>query len=113
MHQHVSGAPPPLSTRIGGLAGGLDAVLSRALAKDPAARPPTCRAFADAVAAFAPVGITPPPTLVSRDTAGPSTSPTIIETPEVRPAPAAAGTTPRGPPPPPPPLLLSGGPSAP
>ena len=61
MHQHVSNPPPPLSTRIGGLPAGLDAVLAQALAKDPAARPPTCRALADAVAAFAPAGIAPPP----------------------------------------------------
>ncbi|MDL2716831.1 MAG: serine/threonine-protein kinase [Acidobacteriota bacterium] len=58
MHQHVATPPPMLSARVAGLPAGLDAVLSQALAKDPAKRPPTCRAFATGVAAFAPAGIT-------------------------------------------------------
>jgi serine/threonine protein kinase len=108
MHQHVSTPPPPLSTRIGGLAGGLDAVLTQALAKDPAARPPTCRAFADAVAALAPAGITPPPSLAGRGAPpGSTTSPTILSTPEPRPVPAAPGTTPWPRPSTPPPVRLS------
>jgi serine/threonine protein kinase len=75
MHQHVSTPPPLLSARVAGLPDGLDAVLTRALAKDPAARPPTCRALAEAVAAFAPAGITPPPGLSGP---GPvATSPTV------------------------------------
>ncbi len=109
MHQHVSSLPPPLSARIGGLPAGLDAVLAQALAKDPAARPPTCRAFADAVAAFAPAGITPPPSLLGRGAApGPTTSPTVRSTPEPSPVPAAPGTIPWAPPSTPPPVRLSG-----
>jgi tRNA A-37 threonylcarbamoyl transferase component Bud32 len=87
MHQHVSAPPPVLSTRVGGLPAGLDAVLSQALAKDPAARPPTCRALADAVAAFLPAGITPPPGLSGWGTPARSmTGPTILAAPELRPA---------------------------
>jgi serine/threonine protein kinase len=108
MHQHVSTPPPPLSARVGGLPAGLDAVLSQALAKDPAARPPTCRALADAVAVFAPAGITPPPSLASRGALpGSTTSPTILSTPEPRPVTVAPGTTPWAPPSTPPPVRLS------
>jgi serine/threonine protein kinase len=108
MHQHVSSPPPPLSARIGGLPAGLDAVLSQALAKDPAARPPTCRALADAVAALAPAGITPPPSLAGRGASpGSTTWPTILSTPEIRPATVAPGTTPWAPPSTPPPVRLS------
>jgi len=108
MHQHVSSPPPPLSARIGGLPAGLDAVLSQALAKDPAARPPTCRALADAVAALAPSGITPPPSLAGRGASpGSTTWPTILSTPEIRPATVAPGTTPWAPPSTPPPVRLS------
>ena len=108
MHQHVSSPPPPLSTRIGGLPADLDAVLSQALAKDPAARPPTCRAFADAVAALLPAGITPPPSLAGRSgPPGSTTSPTILATPEIRPVTVAPGTTPWAPPSTPPPVRLS------
>ena len=111
LHQHVSVPPPPLSTRIGGLPAGLDAVLSQALAKDPAERPPTCRALADAVAAFAPVGITPPPSLAGRTAPpGSTTFPTILSTPEPRPVTVAPGTTPWAPPSTPPPVRLSGAP---
>ena len=59
MHQHVATPPPMLSMRVAGLPPGLDAVLSQALAKEPSRRPPTCRAFATGIAAFAPAGITP------------------------------------------------------
>jgi len=108
MHQHVASPPPPLSTRIGGLPAGLDEVLSRALAKDPAARPPTCRALADAVAALLPAGITPPPSLAGGSgPPGATTSPTILATPEIRPVTAAPGTVPWPPPSAPPPVRLS------
>jgi tRNA A-37 threonylcarbamoyl transferase component Bud32 len=84
MHQHVSTPPPLLSARVAGLPDGLDAVLTRALAKDPAARPPTCRALAEAVAAFAPAGITPPPGLSGP---GPvATSPTVVRVSGPRPS---------------------------
>ncbi len=108
MHQHVSSPPPLLSARIGGLPAGLDAVLSQALAKDPAARPPTCRALADAVAALLPAGITPPPALAGRGASpGSTTSPTMVSTPEIRPPTVAPGTTPWAPPSTPPPVRLS------
>ena len=108
MHQHVSSPPPLLSARVAGLPDGLDAVLSRALAKDPAARPPTCRALAEAVAAFAPAGITPPPGLSGRGApARSTTAQTIPSTSDPRPETVAPGTTPwaRATPPP---VRLSG-----
>jgi serine/threonine protein kinase len=109
MHQHVSSPPPPLSARIGGLPAGLDALFSQALAKDPAARPPTCRAFADAVAALTPAGITPPPSLAGRGAApGSTTSPTIHSTPDPRQVTVAPRTTPGAPPSTPPTVRLSG-----
>ena len=109
MHQHVASPPPPLSTRVLGLLAGLDGVFSRALAKDPAERPPTCRALADAVAALLPAGITPPPSLASRSgPPGSTTSPTILQTPEIRPVTVAPGTVPWPPPSTPPPVRLSG-----
>ncbi|MFI5120411.1 MAG: serine/threonine-protein kinase [Thermoanaerobaculia bacterium] len=108
MHQHVSSPPPPLSERIGGLPAGLDAVLAQALAKDPAERPPTCRALADAVAAFAPAGITPPPSLVGAGASpGSTTAPTVLSTPEIRPATVVPGTAPWGPPSTPPSVRVS------
>lgn len=97
MHQHVATPPPMLSMRVAGLPAGLDTVLSRALAKDPSQRPPTCRAFATAVAAFVPAGITPQYSLA--DTGG-KTAPTAHRTPDPRPATLAPGTTPWTPPPP-------------
>ena len=71
MHQHVATPPPMLSKRVAGLPAGLDTVLSQALAKDPSQRPPTCRAFATGVAAFAPAGVASPDGLagVSANTA--------------------------------------------
>jgi hypothetical protein len=72
MHQHVSTPAPALSSRVRGLPAGLDAVLAAALSKDPAARPPTCRALADAVSALLPTGALP--------VAG-TTAPTVIRTP--------------------------------
>src|SRR5215472_4451903 len=46
-HQHQ--LPPPLSSRVPGLPAALDAVFARALAKSPADRYESCRAFADAL----------------------------------------------------------------
>jgi tRNA A-37 threonylcarbamoyl transferase component Bud32 len=90
MHQHVSTPPPLLSARVAGLPDGLDAVLTKALSKDPAARPPTCRALAEAVAAFAPVGITPPPGLSGP---GPvATAPTVVRVSGPRPSPTSDQT---------------------
>jgi serine/threonine protein kinase/tetratricopeptide (TPR) repeat protein len=59
MHQHVTMPAPALSSRVGGLPPELDLVFERALAKDPSARPPTCRAIADALAAHLPSGAQP------------------------------------------------------
>lgn len=96
MHQHVATPPPMLSMRVAGLPAGLDTVLSQALAKDPSQRPPTCRAFATGVAAFAPAGMTPPYGLPG---AGGSTAPTVHRTPDPRPATVVPATTPWTPPP--------------
>ncbi len=59
MHQHVTMPPPALSSKAAGFPPGLDAVFDQALAKDPAKRPPSCRALADAVAALLPTGPSP------------------------------------------------------
>jgi serine/threonine-protein kinase len=82
MHQHVSTPAPALSSRVGGLPAGLDGVLAAALSKDPAARPPTCRALADAVSAFLPTGAMPVagPAAWGTPPAG-TTAPTVIRTP--------------------------------
>jgi hypothetical protein len=79
MHQHVSTPAPALSSRVGGLPAGLDAVLAAALSKDPARRPPTCRALADAVAGFLPTGAMPVagPAAGRTPPAG-ATAPTVI-----------------------------------
>ncbi|HEX7616151.1 MAG TPA: serine/threonine-protein kinase, partial [Thermoanaerobaculia bacterium] len=98
MHQHVATPPPMLSLRVAGLPAGLDAVLSQALAKDPSQRPPTCRAFATGVAAFAPTGLTPPYGLAG---ASSNTAPTVFQASDPRPATAVSGTAPWTPPPPP------------
>jgi serine/threonine protein kinase len=69
---HVSEQPPEVSRRVHGLPLALDPVIARALAKDPAARYPTCLALIDAVgralrkpiaplAAAPPVAPAPPP----------------------------------------------------
>ncbi len=50
-HAHISAPPPRVTERRRWLPPALDAVVVRALAKDPADRPATCGAFADAVAA--------------------------------------------------------------
>jgi serine/threonine protein kinase len=57
MHQHVSSPAPALSTCVGGLPAGLDAVFATALAKEPEARHRTCEEFAGAIALFVPTGI--------------------------------------------------------
>ncbi len=77
MHQHVTAPAPALSTRIGGLPAGLDAVFATALAKDPAVRHRTCVEFAKAVALFVPTGIS------GAASPGPSlaTAPTVLQTP--------------------------------
>jgi hypothetical protein len=86
MHQHVSTPAPALSTKVGGLPAGLDAVLCRALSKDPAERPPTCRALADAVYAFVPTGVLPALVSGGWATPGATTAPTVIQSRGATPA---------------------------
>jgi serine/threonine-protein kinase len=94
MHQHVSTPPPALSSRAAGLPAGLDAVLAGALSKDPAGRPPTCRALADAVTAFLPAGATPPPASAAWPTPpGGATSPTVLQGPTAATTPLTGAAT--------------------
>ena len=51
MTAHLTAPPPSVADRRPGLPAAIDAVLARGMAKDPAARYPTCTAFADALAA--------------------------------------------------------------
>ncbi|MBL8998905.1 MAG: serine/threonine protein kinase, partial [Gemmatimonadetes bacterium] len=50
LHQHVHEMPPSVTSLAPGLPKAVDGVLARALAKDPAARFPNCRAFVGALA---------------------------------------------------------------
>lgn len=84
MHQHVMTPPPDLSSKVRGLPAGLDAVLARALSKDPGERPPSCRALADAVSAYLPTGsmsVAGPTMPWGPPTPSPGTSPTVKQTP--------------------------------
>ncbi len=99
MHQHVSTPAPALSTKVGGLPAGLDAVLARALSKDPAERPPTCRALADAVYAFVPTGVLPAVGSGAWGThANGTTAPTMIQSRGATPPAGVPGTKPWEPP---------------
>jgi len=49
MYAHLSEPPPPLTGRLPGIPAAADAVFARALAKEPADRYASCRAFADAL----------------------------------------------------------------
>jgi serine/threonine protein kinase/outer membrane protein assembly factor BamB len=49
MYAHLSEPPPPLASRRPGTPAAADAVLARALAKDPAGRYASCQEFADAL----------------------------------------------------------------
>jgi protein kinase-like protein len=77
MTAHLT-APPPRVSAPAGVPAGLDAVLARALAKDPAARYPTCTDFASAFAAVLAAG-------GSRD------DPRLPEPAALAPAPVAPG----------------------
>jgi serine/threonine-protein kinase len=99
MHQHVSTPAPALSTKVGGLPAGLDAVLARALSKDPAERPPSCRALADAVYAFVPTGVLPALGSGAWGThATATTAPTVIQSRGATPPAGVPGTKPWEPP---------------
>ena len=99
MHQHVSTQAPALSTKVGGLPAGLDAVLDRALSKNPAERPPTCRALADAVYAFVPTGVLPAVGSGAWGTpAAGTTAPTVIQSRGATPPAGVPGTKPWEPP---------------
>lgn len=77
LHQHVTTPAPALSTKVGGLPAGLDAVFAKALSKDPAERPATCRALADQIALFCPSGthgVVEPSTAPWASSSSPSTS---------------------------------------
>ncbi len=50
LHQHATRPVPPITQRLDYLPSGVDLVLEQGLAKKPAARPPTCLAFADLLA---------------------------------------------------------------
>jgi serine/threonine protein kinase len=49
IYAHLADPPPPVTSRRADLPPGLDEVLARALAKEPAGRYPCCRDFADAL----------------------------------------------------------------
>jgi serine/threonine protein kinase len=100
---HVTQAPPPLSTRIGGVPAEVDHVLARAMAKNPAERQPSCRQLvAELRSAFrAPVQpyndhrTSLPPTRVP--TAPPSRPPTHLESRPPTPPPTQRESRPGGP----------------
>jgi DNA-binding beta-propeller fold protein YncE len=48
-HAHLTEPPPQLTSQRAGLTAGTDLVMAKAMAKSPADRYPTCRAFADAL----------------------------------------------------------------
>jgi hypothetical protein len=104
LYAHLSDTPDPPSTLRPELAGGVDAVLARALAKDPDQRFPTAKAFVDALAGAIPTGAGAAPTMI------PGAADTEV-TPAVTAAPTGPPRTdPPQPPPPatPPPLAAPG-----
>src|SRR4051812_27327650 len=104
---HVEDTVPPASRAGAGLPPGVDAVLQRGLAKDPADRPPTARAFVDDLSAA--LEAEPPKEVTRRlapvdggeRRAAPTEAPVERRAPRTRP-PAAA--PPRPPPRPPTPV---------
>ena len=67
MEQHFRAEIPPLSTRGVALPVGIDAVLKRAMAKDPAARFPTGQAMVEALRSAAGTGVGARPTIAAPD----------------------------------------------
>ncbi|HTS03171.1 MAG TPA: hypothetical protein VMN04_11650, partial [Thermoanaerobaculia bacterium] len=96
---HVSTPAPALSSKVGGLPAGLDAVFAQALSKNPEDRPPACRALADAVSAFLPTGVMPVVGSPAWGTpAGGMTAPTVRAERGGTPPPGVPRTTPWSPP---------------
>ena len=81
LHQHVAVPPPPASSIIAAIPREADAVLSKALAKKPADRFPTCAAFVEALAAALGVPLLP---VSGAPASAPVTRPTVVGT--LRPA---------------------------
>ena len=69
-HAQLTEPPPPLTSRQAGLPAGIDLVMAKAMAKSPADRYPTCRAFADALREALGLGATTDPGLVPGPAAG-------------------------------------------
>ncbi|HUM03115.1 MAG TPA: protein kinase [Thermoanaerobaculia bacterium] len=75
LHQHVSVPPPPASSIIPAIPPAADAVLSKALAKKPADRFPSCSAFVEALAGALGVPLVP---VSGAPAASPVTRPTVV-----------------------------------
>ncbi|WP_305082278.1 ADP-ribosylglycohydrolase family protein [Nocardia sp. XZ_19_231] len=90
---HLNAPPPAASTRRATLPTAVDAVLSKAMAKDPAHRFPTCTAFATALAQAlrhpAPARTTAPPTVYPTGTASARESTSSAARPQTSTAEAA------------------------
>ena len=78
LHQHVSVPPPPASSIIPAIPPAADAVLSKALAKKPADRFPSCSAFVEALAGALGVPLVP---VSGAPAASPVTRPTVVGAP--------------------------------
>ncbi len=92
LHQHATAPVPPITGDVD-LPAGVDQVLERALAKQPSARPPSCRAFAEQLAEQLPGAAVVPPTPVS-DLVPTLEVPTLEMAREQAVAPAAAAIQP-------------------
>ncbi len=76
LHQHATCPVPPITTRVENLPDAIDGALQVGLAKDPAARPASCRAFADLLIETLPLP-SPGPSSVSASRPRPS-APAVI-----------------------------------
>jgi len=88
LHQHVSVPPPPASSIIAAIPREADAVLSKALAKKPDERFPSCAAFVEALAAA--LGV-PLVSISGAPGSAPATRPTVAGAP--RPAEESGAAT--------------------
>ncbi|MBL8112722.1 MAG: serine/threonine protein kinase [Acidobacteria bacterium] len=100
MHQHVTTPPPRISGR-SLLPPALDEVFARVLSKDAAARPPSCRAFAESLAEALPPAFASPssPTRSWGPGTGTGTDATVVGGPSFPSSPASEAklATPRPP----------------